>query len=106
MTENHEELMDSKQAVDYLIKKWGIESYSLGAFRALRFRWKIQPALAVHAATFYRKSDLDKIPKPDRKRKRGSHKKDEGNASGSSMILSRGIMQKRRGVPLPEKIGA
>ena len=83
-----EDLLDSEQAVQYLAKKWKMESYSKGAFRALRFRLNhetdlnIQPVLATKTATFWRKSDLDRIPKPDRTQPRGPRAKknnDEGD---------------------------
>lgn len=72
-----EDLLDSEQAVRYLAERWQLPSYSKGAFRALRFRLKrvkgvhIQPVLATRTATFWRKCDLDRIPKPDRSQPRG-----------------------------------
>ncbi len=74
---DEKELVDSKEAVEYLAKRWGKESYSLGAFRSLRFRYNLKPALATHSATFWRKSDLDKIPMPDRRKQRGKKRKGE-----------------------------
>ncbi len=78
-----EDLLNSEQAVEYLAKKWKLETYSKGAFRALRFRlnhdkdWNIEPALSTRTAAFWRKVDLDRIPKPDRTRTRGPRKKND-----------------------------
>jgi hypothetical protein len=80
-TSEIEELLNSEQAADYLAKKWGIPSYSMDAFRALRSRWHIKPALGSKTATFWRKSDLDTIPKPDRSRPRGKRVKKNGGDS-------------------------
>jgi hypothetical protein len=76
MSEN-EEFLDSAQAVKYLAERWGIDSYSRDAFRALRSRWKIKPTVGGRTATFWRKSDLDKIPKPDRSRPRNKRAEKE-----------------------------
>ena len=89
--ENLKELMDAPQAVQYLAQKWGIESYSVAAFKTLRHRWKLQPALASPKATFWRKSDLDKIPKPSRSNprplRRRLKKTDGGGGENSSVML-------------------
>lgn len=92
---NSEELLDVNEAVKYLAERWGIESYSLVAFRSLRFRYDIKPALASKTATFWRKSDLDQIPKPSKsnprpKRKRQSEDSDEHD-SGSSRVVLRAV---------------
>jgi hypothetical protein len=93
MIYNDEELMEANEAVKYLAERWGMDSYSLVAFRSLRFRYKIEPALASRTATFWRKSDLDKIPKPDKSKPRGPRKKkktedsDEGEAKGPLVML-------------------
>ena len=73
MTEHQEEeqLIDASEAVRYLAQKWEIPSYSMDAFKQLRLRRHIKPALASKTATFWRKSDLDLIPKPDRHKARG-----------------------------------
>lgn len=87
-----EELLDANEAVKYLAERWGIESYSLVAFRSLRFRYNIKPALASKTATFWRKSDLDQIPRPSKsnprpKRKRQSEGSAEDDNRGSSVVL-------------------
>lgn len=82
-----EELLNSEQAVDYLAQRWGIPSYSMDAFRALRSRWRIKPALASKTATFWRKADLDRIPKPDRSRPRGKRVKKSTDGENSSVML-------------------
>lgn len=83
-----EQLIDASEAAQYLAKRWGIASYSIDAFKQLRLRHNIKPALASKTATFWRKSDLDKIPKPDRSRPRPSRrKKTEVVGSERSVML-------------------
>jgi hypothetical protein len=84
-----EELIDASEAVKYLAERWGMPSYSLDAFKQLRLRHKIKPALSSRTSTFWRKSDLDSIPKPDRSRPRGKRvkKNDEGESNFSSVML-------------------
>lgn len=67
-----EELLAGAEAAKYLAEKWGIASYSPTAFRMLRKRWKIAPDLVIpgNPVPLWRKSTLDKIPKPDRTRPR------------------------------------
>lgn len=73
--DSDEKLLDANEAVKYLAERWGVESYSLVAFRSLRFRYNIKPALAAKTATFWRKSDLDQIPKPSKSNPRPKRKK-------------------------------
>lgn len=77
-----EQLLEANDAVKYLAQRWGIESYSLEAFRMLRYRWHIKPALSSKTSSFWRKSDLDNIPKPDRSRPRGKRVKKNGGDNG------------------------
>ena len=72
---NNEELIDASEAVKYLAERWGMPSYSLDAFKQLRLRHKIKPALSSKTSTFWRKRDLDKIPKPDRSNPRRKRSK-------------------------------
>ena len=92
MSENMDEILEANDAVKYLAERWGIKTYSLEAFRMLRARYGIQPALRSKTATFWRKSDLDAIPKPDRTRPRGPRKKTEvpgdGDESPSVILMS------------------
>lgn len=76
------EFLTASEAVKYLAERWGIEEYSLEAFRALRFRLHIKPAFGSNNSTFWRKSDLDNIEKPDRSKPRGPRKK---NASSDAL---------------------
>jgi hypothetical protein len=78
-----DQLLEANEAVKYLAKRWEIESYSLEAFRMLRWRYNIKPALSSKTSTFWRKSDLDKIEKPDRSKKR----KKSVDANGRSLML-------------------
>jgi hypothetical protein len=85
-----QELLEANEAVKYLAEKWGISSYSLVAFRSLRFRYNIKPALSSKTSSFWRKSDLDRIPKPDRSKPRGKRKsKEDGDeeSRSSSVVL-------------------
>lgn len=81
--QEHEELLEAGEAVDYLSQKWGIP-YNTDNFKMLRTRWNIQPAFRAKNATFWRKSDLDKIPAPKRGRpvqkKRDEDEGDERSA--------------------------
>ncbi len=84
-----EELLDSRRASEYLAQKWGLDSWSLPAFKMHYKRWGkllgIQPAAASKSATFWRRSDLDKLPKPDKSRPRPSRrKKRDSDSEGSS----------------------
>lgn len=72
---SEDQFLEANDAVKYLAERWGVESYSLDAFRMLRWRYHIKPALSSRTSTFWRKSDLDKIPKPDRTRSRGKRLK-------------------------------
>ena len=91
---SEEELIDASEAVKYLAERWGMPSYSLDAFKQLRLRHKIKPALSSRTSTFWRKSDLDKIPKPDKSNPRGKRvKKNDGGEGGqipSVMLMAFG----------------
>lgn len=73
-----------RQAVAYLAEKWGLESYSLDAFRALRSRKKIKPDLSAENASFWKRETLDAIPKPDKSRPRPKRKKKAGQHEDDS----------------------
>lgn len=91
MSESKDEpLMDANQAAEYLAKRWGLESYSIQAFKQLRMRKGIRPDLAARRATFWRKSTLDKIEKPDRSQPRGKRKEhtDGDDMTNPSVVLS------------------
>ena len=87
MTQGDEELLDANAACAYLAKRWGVSSYSLLAFRSLRHRHKIKPALAAKTATFWRKSDLDKIPKPSRSNPRPDQRKKRDDEPGGTATV-------------------
>lgn len=83
-----QELLEANEAVKYLAERWGIPSYSLNSFRVLRHRFQIKPALSSRTSTFWRKSDLDRIPKPDRTKPRGPRKaKKTDDASDFPSVL-------------------
>ena len=75
------ELLSAGEAAEYLAKKWGRPAYSTTAFRMLRHRWNLKPVfLSTKNASFWRKSDLDAIPEPDRSRprkKRAKHDEEQ-----------------------------
>lgn len=74
--ERPDDLLTAGQAAQYLAEKWGIESYSTDAFRMLRHRWGLKPAILISEnATLWRRSDLDSIPKPSRNNPRPRAKK-------------------------------
>lgn len=75
--DSHDELMEAREAAEYLAKKWGLEHYSIDAFKQLRYRWNLEPALKGRRSTWWRKSQLDVIPKPDRTKPRQRRKKTE-----------------------------
>lgn len=86
MSEN-EEYLSAGEAAAYLAKKWGMPSYKASAFKTLRYRWNIQPAIVTSNASLWKKSDLDSIPKPTRGRpKRGGQ--DEGEEGGNPLVIS------------------
>jgi hypothetical protein len=100
---NEEQLIDASEATRYLAQKWGIPSYSMDAFKQLRLRHHIKPALSSKTATFWRKSDLDQIPKPDRSRPRGKRVKKNGVATAhdtSMMLMEFGLAQPLEGSSL------
>lgn len=77
MNENNpNELLTAGEAAEYLAQRWGRESYSQTAFKMLRHRWNLQPAHHAGNATLWRRSDLDKIPEPDRSKPRGRRTKE------------------------------
>lgn len=91
MTKNDDELLDSRSASEYLAQKWGLDQWSLPAFKMHYKRWgkqlDIRPAAASRSATFWRKSELDKFPKPDRNRSRpGRRKKSDDEPEGRSAV--------------------
>lgn len=89
MTEHEEDtLMEVGEAVIYLAKKWGMQSYKVSAFKTLRYRWGIEPDFSARKTTFWRRSTLDRIPKPDRNKSRGPRKrvKDAEEDSSSSLL--------------------
>ena len=79
---DEKELINAKEAIAYLCERWNIESYSETAFRSLRFRRGIKPALSGPTATYYRKSDLDQIPKPDKSSGKGKKKEEKSGEEG------------------------
>lgn len=93
MNDDNEKLMGVHEAAKYLAKKWGMDSYSLEAFRMHRKRWNVHPSLSSENATFWRKSDLDKLPKPDKSRPRSPRKKEnedsDNPATSQCMLMNR-----------------
>lgn len=71
--EGEKEFLNGREAVRYLAERWGMESYSLEAFRVYRSRLDLEPDLGTENASFWRKETLDAIPKPKpRGRPRGT----------------------------------
>lgn len=68
--EGEKEYLTAREAVQYLAEKWGVESYSMTAFRVHRFRHKLEPDLGTENSTLWKRETLDNIPKPRAKRKR------------------------------------
>jgi hypothetical protein len=87
MAKDYEDLLDAGQAAQYLAEKWGMESYSTEAFKMLRHRRSIEPAIPLKNASLWRKADLDLIPKPDRSKPRPRRKKTEVAGDGRSVML-------------------
>lgn len=70
--------LTARQAVHYLAEKWGMESYSMGAFRIYRLRHKLKPDLGTENASLWLPETLDNIPKPrPRGRPRGTTQQHE-----------------------------
>src|SRR5579885_916653 len=96
MTEE-KEYYDAGEAVVYLAKRWGMESYSVDAFKMLRHRRGIKPDIEAKTASLWKKSTLDTIEKPDRGGQRPyaprpGRRKKRGQASGgkdSASVLRR-----------------
>ncbi|MGI9061778.1 MAG: hypothetical protein ACR2H5_24760 [Ktedonobacteraceae bacterium] len=61
-----EDLLTPQEAAEYLRKKWGLESWTVDAFRQYRFRHGIKTPPA------WRLRDLDQIPPPDTSKRRNS----------------------------------
>ncbi len=96
-----EEWLEASDAAQYLADKWGIPSYSTEALKKLRQRRGLQPGLSGKTATFWRKSELDQISKPDRSRPRGPRKKrehSEGEEGSSSSVILIGSYRELAGV--------
>lgn len=72
--EGEKKYLTAREAVQYLAKKWGIESYSLEAFRVYRFRHHLEPDLSTENTSLWTRKTLDTIPKP---RPRGRPKEDK-----------------------------
>lgn len=70
---DQEELLEAAEAAKYLSDKWGIP-YTTDALKMLRSRsnGKYKPTMSAKNATFWSKSDLDKIPQPQRGRRAAS----------------------------------
>lgn len=80
--DGNDSLLEAGQAAKYLADKWGIPDYSTDAFKMLRKRHNLRPALLIGNASLWRKSDLDAIPRPKIGRpKGGKGGKDESNGS-------------------------
>ncbi len=89
MSEQDEELLEAGEAAKYLADKWGIPEYSTDAFKMLRRRWNLKPAHLAGNATLWRKSDLDKIPKPQKGRRKGEKGETEGGDTSPSSSVAR-----------------
>jgi hypothetical protein len=89
------EYLNSKQAVQYLCERWGMESYSEDAFRALVRLRNIKPDLGEgREAKRWKRSTLDQIYKPSKSNPRKSAPKrrkkvheDEGGEEYKSSVL-------------------
>jgi hypothetical protein len=88
MTEEkgEKDYLDGQEAVDYLIKRWEIETYSMGAFRMYRMRLRrsgldIEPDLGTGNSGFWKPETLDKIPPP---KSRGRPRKEQRSGKDES----------------------
>jgi hypothetical protein len=68
MKDGDDILLEAGEAAKYLAEKWEIPNYTTDAFKMLRRRHHLQPALLIGNASLWRKSDLDKIPQPKKGR--------------------------------------
>ncbi len=75
--EQPDDLLSAGEAAEYLAKRWGRQEYKTTAFKQLRHRWGLEPALKTENATLWRRRDLENIPEPSRNRPRPSRKKKE-----------------------------
>jgi hypothetical protein len=91
------EYLNSKQAVQYLCEKWGMESYSEDAFRALVRLRNIKADLGEgREAKRWKRSTLDKIYKPSKsnprksapKRRKKVQNEEEGERTSSVLYYS------------------
>lgn len=86
------DLLDSDAALEHLRQLWNMPDYDDNAWRQYRFRLRqdpqfadIQPALSSHAATWWDKNTLNRIPKPGTK-PRKKRKRKGGDANGTTTL--------------------
>jgi len=82
--EGEKEFLTAHEAVQYLAEKWGVESYSVGTFRAYRRRHELKPDLGTENASLWRRETLDRIPKPNMGRPRGTTRSKKQHAEEKS----------------------
>lgn len=90
------DLMDSDAALEFLRQLWNMPDYEDNAWRQYRFRLKqdpqfsdIQPVLGSHAAAWWDKETLKRIPKPGTKPRRPRKPKKGDNDDLSSTLRMR-----------------
>lgn len=89
--ESPDDLLTAGEAAAYLAKRWGRDTYKATAFKQLRIRWGLTPAVILPNATLWRRGDLDMIPEPDRGKPRPSRRKkkpEDSLDSGDCAVLS------------------
>jgi len=74
--ESPDDLLTAGEAAKYLAKRWGRKDYTTVAFRQLRHRWNLKPAMLFQEnLSLWRRGDLDGIPEPSRSNPRPSRRK-------------------------------
>jgi hypothetical protein len=82
--ESPEDLLTAGQAAAYLAKRWGRPKYSTSAFKQLRHRKNLRPAVYIEAnSTLWRRGDLDLIPEPSRSNPRPRRRKKQSLDNGN-----------------------
>lgn len=75
--ENPDDLLTAGEAAAYLARKWNRPGYTTVAFRQLRHRRGLKPAMLLPRESLWRRADLDAIaepsphsPRPGRRRRK------------------------------------
>jgi hypothetical protein len=80
-TENPDDMLNAKQAAEYLGKKWGLPTFTPNAFRQYRYRRNIrqQGDATFPNSSMWRRLYLDQLPKPDETKRRKTPDNNQGN---------------------------